>query len=861
MLIINKRTLKLSTKLWIWTMGLVISSMVITGLVSYNRAVNEINHRNEIILKNAAVMAVQILELQEKNVLEKESTLEEAQEDAVEILSNNQGVELGLNGYFVILDGHGNFIYHPTLTGENGYDYQDMSKEKKYFVRESIDVAKRGGGFTYYNWINALTGKPDEKMSYALYFEPWGWIVESTTFLSDYNQAFLSMLNELIKTFVLIVVLVFFVIHLFVSDLIEPINETVLAMAGVKKGIYNYIDNKDRKDELGKLILGYNTMVESIQTSQENLLLHNEELEEANREIQALYEQMLASEEMLRYNYDELERFRKELEIEKDNYRRILMASNEAYWQYDTVKQEMTITNFSRDGMSYQIGIDEFMTSVFLEDITILLSYLSIDPKQSEEMFDLKVRLLVNEEEGIYHWFQMLGIRENQSVFGSMTDVHQEVINRERIEFYAFHDPVLGLYNMDFLNDIVKNTISKNLDHTQYVLLVIGVVGYARILNAYGKNITDIMSFQLSAEISSTFEMAEYISVLHSGRFAIWMKCTERIDCAMEQISKLELALQNRVGKFSNIEMPINIAYGATLIDGSHRDSTSAISEAETAFENAVSKGILHEVRWYDESLKVNKERSLALEQHLFKSLERNEMYVVYQPQYSSISKEDIIGYEALLRWNNDELGSIGPDEFIPIAEAVDFINVLGRFVIEESMKFIKRRKDSGDMISVSINASYKELLQNDYVSYLREKIETYDLSVTQVHIEITETTISEYIDIVREKLDELVACGFEVHMDDFGTGYSSLYQLGKMPIQVLKIDKSFVWAIETDEKMEALTKLIIDLAHRMNMWIIAEGVETMKQYEMLSDMGCDYYQGYLLSKPLDFSKETNQST
>jgi len=176
-------------------------------------------------------------------------------------------------------------------------------------------------------------------------------------------------------------------------------------------------------------------------------------------------------------------------------------------------------------------------------------------------------------------------------------------------------------------------------------------------------------------------------------------------------------------------------------------------------------------------------------------------------------------------------------------------------------MKFIKRRKDSGDMISVSINASYKELLQNDYVSYLREKIKTYDLSVTQVHIEITETTISEYIDIVREKLDELVACGFEVHMDDFGTGYSSLYQLGKMPIQVLKIDKSFVWAIETDEKMEALTKLIIDLAHRMNMWIIAEGVETMKQYEMLSDMGCDYYQGYLLSKPLDFSKETNQST
>jgi EAL domain-containing protein (putative c-di-GMP-specific phosphodiesterase class I) len=110
---------------------------------------------------------------------------------------------------------------------------------------------------------------------------------------------------------------------------------------------------------------------------------------------------------------------------------------------------------------------------------------------------------------------------------------------------------------------------------------------------------------------------------------------------------------------------------------------------------------------------------------------------------------------------------------------------------------------------------------------------------------------ISEYIDIVREKLIELVALGFEVHMDDFGTGYSSLYQLGKMPVQVLKIDKSFVWAIETDDKMRYLTELIINTAHQMSLKIIAEGVETIEQYEALKRMGCDLYQGYLFSKPL----------
>lgn len=170
-------------------------------------------------------------------------------------------------------------------------------------------------------------------------------------------------------------------------------------------------------------------------------------------------------------------------------------------------------------------------------------------------------------------------------------------------------------------------------------------------------------------------------------------------------------------------------------------------------------------------------------------------------------------------------------------------------------LNFIASKRDEGKIITVSINASYKELLQSDYIDYLVNSISKHALSVNQIHIEITETTISEYLDIVLESLNRLTENGFEVHMDDFGTGYSSLYQLGKMPIKVLKIDKSFVWAIETDPKMRVLTKLIIDISHRLDMKIIAEGVETQMQYSLLSEMGCDYYQGYLFSKPLQASE------
>lgn len=596
-------------------------------------------------------------------------------------------------------------------------------------------------------------------------------------------------------------------------------------------------------------------VVKPINKTVDDMRRHAEDLEEANIEIQALYEEMLASEEMLQYNYHELDRYKKALEEEKENYRKILIASNEVYWQYDVRSNEITITNFGKDMKRITSTFEDFVQKVFPEDRPRFEALFSTNKPYQATVFELKVRLLIDNTEAVYHWYQILTIHEGEFLFGSMTDIHQEMISRERIEFYAFHDPVLGLYNMDFLNEIVKNTLAKPDKHETYVLMVIGVVGYSRLLNAYGKNITDIMAFQLSAEISTYFADSQYIATLHSGRFAIWMKCDDLSRCASDKIALLEQALKSNVGRFSNIEIPLNIAYGATYVGQGAHDSASVILEAETAFEYAVTKGIQHEIKWYDESLRIAKERTVNIEQHLIKAIEKGELYLTYQPQMDNLLEGQVYGYEALLRWKSPELGFVSPNEFIPLAEDIDIINSLGRFVIDETLKFIASKRDEGRTVTVSINASYKELLQSDYIDYLVRSISKYELSVNQIHIEITETTISEYLDIVLESLNRLTENGFEVHMDDFGTGYSSLYQLGKMPIKVLKIDKSFVWAIETDAKMRALTKLIIDISHRLEMKIIAEGVETQMQYALLSEMGCDYYQGYLFSKPLQASE------
>ena len=836
-------------------MGLVITVVIINSVITYNSSYKALEVKSQLLLSNAVMMAIDMAKIQHQDNLDGDITLESAQADLLKLLENREGIDLGKSGYFVVLDSKGNIILHPSLKGQPGYELKDKSDKGVYFVREAVEMAMNGGGYTYFDWNLPNSDKIDHKVVYSLYFEPWDWVIQATSYMSDYNESAMKIMSEMIKSFLIIIVLVFVLVHLFVSDLMEPINKTIQAMSLLESGEFPLILDEDRNDELALLTSGYNHLAKAIQGSQEAMLIHNEELEEANSEIQALYEEMLASEEMLRFNYDELARYREALETEKENYRKILIASNEAYWQYDFATKEVTVTNFSKDMSTFKTTLDGFLLYVHPDDTKEIIQYLNDDDRTVSSIFESKLRLLIDGDMPLYHWFQLLCIKEEKALFGSLTDIQNDVINKERIEFYAFHDPVLGLYNMDFLSDIISNSALESYETEKYVLLVIGVVGYDRILNAYGKNITDIMNFQLSAEISNIFSEAKYIALLHSGRFAVWMQCYQQSTCVDEELKRLDLALKTKVGRFSNIEMPINLAYGGILIDKNHTDNANAISEAETAFEYAANKGLFHRIQWYDDSLKVSKDRTVSLEQHLLKAIERKELFLVYQPQYTSKDKTEIFGYEALVRWRSEELGEIPPNEFIPLAESIDYINEIGRFVINEAIDFLRIQKQAGNFIKVSINASYKELLQNDYVSYLLEALGANGLDIDQLHIEITETTISEYIDIVLEKLNLLINSGFEIHMDDFGTGYSSLYQLGRMPFQILKIDKSFVWALEKDSKMRAMTQLIIDVAHRIDMKIIAEGVETLKQYQLLEDMGCDYYQGYLLSKPLEASE------
>jgi EAL domain-containing protein (putative c-di-GMP-specific phosphodiesterase class I) len=267
----------------------------------------------------------------------------------------------------------------------------------------------------------------------------------------------------------------------------------------------------------------------------------------------------------------------------------------------------------------------------------------------------------------------------------------------------------------------------------------------------------------------------------------------------------------------------------------------------------------------FDPEMYLKLERKICIERILRTAIENNELSINYQPQYNAQNNE-IFGFEALVRLNSKELGFISPLEFIPIAEECGFITKLGKWVLSESCKQSVAWFNAGYKFkSMSINISSVDLQQAGFLENVNNILEETSINPNIVELEITETVLMQSLDASIEILKKLMNMGIRIALDDFGTGYSSLSYLRKIPISTLKIDKSFIDNITSNKKEEAIINNIIQMAHSMDLKIVAEGVEVEEQLSILKERKCDYIQGYYFSKPLPASeaeklleKETN---
>ena len=295
----------------------------------------------------------------------------------------------------------------------------------------------------------------------------------------------------------------------------------------------------------------------------------------------------------------------------------------------------------------------------------------------------------------------------------------------------------------------------------------------------------------------------------------------------------------------------ISASIGITYIEADNSDWEYIYHKADLAMYEAKSRGP-GSIVTYDEQISEKYNSIIKLRKLLNQAIDNQELYLNIQPQYNY--ERELISAEVLLRWNNPELGLVSPADFIPLAEESGTILTIGKWVIEETFKLINDWSTNYPHIktpSLAINISVKQFEQNDFIDFFDEMIAIYPVNPELIRIELTESLLIADKDTVIKKIVALKQRGLYIEIDDFGTGYSSLSYLNQLPIDKIKIDRSFIDGAIGDERKTLVLDALINIGKNLNISVLAEGVETQEQVEFLYGHGCSEYQGYYFNKPM----------
>ncbi|NOX14837.1 MAG: EAL domain-containing protein [Epsilonproteobacteria bacterium] len=430
-----------------------------------------------------------------------------------------------------------------------------------------------------------------------------------------------------------------------------------------------------------------------------------------------------------------------------------------------------------------------------------------------------------------------LGIKLN------ITDYIKE---QEKVKFLAYHDSLTHLPNRRLMKKIISKELA-NKKNRIVSLFFLDLDGFKNINDTLGHDIGDILLVELSKKLKNYMGKEDRVFRTGGDEFAILDYCDfeDRNKIIAENILKLA----NEPIFTHSHTLRVGISIGIARLNRNEDNIISLLKHADIAMYEAKQNG-KNRYKFYTKKLSQIINKKMKVEQKLSNALTNGDLYVVYQPKYY-LKTQKLRSIEALVRWRDDELGLVSPDYFIPIAEEMSLINKIGEFIFKKACEdFLIFNKKYLNLESVSINISPAQFLDSNLTKKLKAIINKVGIAPSNIGIEITETHLMQNMEENSKLLNGLKKLGCEIIIDDFGTGYSSLNYLKNLPISNLKIDKSFIDNICTDINDIKITKAIIGIANSFNYAIVAEGIETREQEEVLMDLGVKIGQGFLFSKP-----------
>jgi diguanylate cyclase (GGDEF)-like protein/PAS domain S-box-containing protein len=441
---------------------------------------------------------------------------------------------------------------------------------------------------------------------------------------------------------------------------------------------------------------------------------------------------------------------------------------------------------------------------------------------------------------------------EIEGMYVIMRDLTQQAKNADLIKYMAFHDQLTGLRNrralLEQLDELVK---SKDKKCHEFALLSLDIDRFKDLNDTLGHLVGDQILKQVADRLNEI--QKENCIVYRQGgdEFIIVLRNADRQTAG--RFAQKVLSRFTESFYFNSQEYYITPSIGISTFPNDGKDSEALIKTADEALYSVKEKGKAH-YQFYRSDMNSTGLNIVALEAHLRKAIEREELELYYQPQVDLITQE-IASFEALLRWNNPEFGFISPAEFIPLAEDTGLIISIGNWVIDRACRQIKDwTEKTGKPIRIAVNISPKQFLQPDLVLVIKHAIALYQLQPSSLEIEITEGAMQDTKETI-PILKRLKELGIAISVDDFGTGYSSLSYLKEFPIDILKIDQSFVRDIKYNQKDAAIITSIIHLGKSLGMEVIAEGVEEKSQVDFLIGANCEKAQGFFFAKPLSVAE------
>ncbi|WNS40899.1 EAL domain-containing protein [Paenibacillus sp. MMS20-IR301] len=419
-----------------------------------------------------------------------------------------------------------------------------------------------------------------------------------------------------------------------------------------------------------------------------------------------------------------------------------------------------------------------------------------------------------------------------------------------RINYLAYHDDLTGLPNRRRLMQRMEEIViqSENDKSRGFAGLVIMNINHFKNINdSLGHYAGDLLLQLVSQRIGSEVKANEELYSMGADEFAFLMTERTGLENCLVRANELLRLFETPVGLESG-EYHISLSLGMSIYPGDGDTAEQLIQNADTAVHNAKEQGV--EIRRYIPAMQMKAKERLKLENDLRRALERDEFFLVYQPQVQ-LESEEIVGMEALLRWNHPKRGLVSPVDFIPIAEESGLIVPIGEWVLKTACLQNKQWQDAGYRpICVSINLSMRQFLQPNLAGKIGAILADIGLDPGYVDLEITESMTLDK-ETAFDQLNRLKRLGVFISIDDFGTGYSSLHYLKNMPIDRLKIDRSFVSEVMEDSNNAAIVSTITSMAHHLKLKVTAEGVENKEQLNFLRQQHCHEAQGYLFSKPV----------